>query len=411
MAGFSKKVAGQAPTNSESSVDASEWNAWNEYQYSCFDMTELSLANGKKRKEADMIGVVNFIMDLGYPAAADSEWNTKVALPAEGEEYSPEELKSMEENPTWDYVWSQEWDASANKMVKKRKQTSPSYPQQEFGIAVDFPQVRVDYSKHPYSDSDEPMIRPYRVSLNGTFRGEVQRPIPFDGSFREIKPTNLVHKICTAAGRGAELVSSGYDIATAAEAVCNFQLRMDLSEGDKVFLNDSVSKPSVIQPIKERGGSVYSVEEQIEDALKDSGIIPFTGILLDGMEYTDEMLDMVQYDRYGFIKRAETSKLFEISGTKKDGEAYCFEKGLDYESTDFAKALAAFKDKKAAEKGENTSQSTPKQSSPQESAKTKAPEKVATPKPSEPELDDGNWDEDIPFAPIGLQYPELLLCM
>ena len=27
---------------------------------------------------------------------------------------------------------------------------------------------------------------------------------------------------------------------------------------------------------------------------------------------------------------------------------------------------------------------------------------------SEPELD---WDSDIPFAPIGLQYPQLLWCM
>ena len=395
MAGFSKKVAGQAPTGgSGSNVDASEWNAWNEYQYSCFDMTERSLANGKKRKEADMIGVVNFIMDLGYPAAADSEWDTKVAVPAEGEEYSPEELKSLEDNPTWDYVWSKEWDSTVNKMVKKRKQTSPSYPQQEFAIAVDFPQVMVDYAKHPYSESTEPMIRPYRVSLNGTFRGEIQRPIAFDGSFREIKATNLVHKICTAAGRGEELVTSGYDIATAAEAICNFQLRMDLSEGDKVFLNDSVSKPSVIQPIKERSGSVYSVEEQIEDALKDSGIIPFTGILLDGMEYTDEMLEMVQYDKFGYIKRAETSELFEISGTKKDGETYCFPKGLDYASTDFAKALAKFKADKASEKGASTSQSTPKPSSPKESAKPKAPEKVTAPKP---ELDDDFEDDLIPF--------------
>lgn len=351
MVGFSQKAVQQTSSGDNTQVDGSAWNEWNQYIYSLFKAKEVDRGNGKKRKTKTVTGIVNFIMDLGYPKAADGEYDLKdgVTPPEDGEDYSESELAWKDKNPTHDFVWTKSWDQNANNgkggMVTVRKQTSPKYPAQEYGLCVDVPSVMVDWSKHPLSTSDTPDLKPYRLSLNGVFNREVQRPVTFKVNHKTglISDKNLVYKVCAAAGLEKDLISSGFDIATAAEAVCNFKMTLDLTEnGDKVFLNDSISTPSAINDILDLDDNVIAtVDQQVEKARNTKGLAPFTGILLNGMDCTEDMFKMLGSDKYGFIKRASTSTSWEIKGSNANGD-YCFDKGLDYETSDFAKAYKEY---------------------------------------------------------------------
>ena len=388
---FSRKAnagaAAQTGGNEQTSASKEDWNAWNQYQFDCFNAKVKELPNGKKRKEKTLIGKVNFIMDLGYPKAADSEWDTKCALPSDGENYSQEELDWKAKNPTHDFIWTKQYNEAIKGSETVRKQTSPSFPQQEYGVAVDFPQVLIDYSRMPNSKSDTPLLRPYRISLNNTFNRTVQRPITFDGSYKPVSDKNILHKVCVAAGSLKELVDSGYDIGVVAEAVCNFNVRMDLSEnGEAIYLNDAVSKPSSIEDLEMPDESVYTAEAQISKVMDKEGIAPFTGILLDMTEFTDTMFSMVGEDKFGYLKRAKTSATFLIEGvSKKTNKEYSFEKGINFDETNFAKELA----KRSGEKTEQ-----PKQEVKKEAATVKKEEATPTQEPME---FDEEMDDTIPF--------------
>ena len=405
---FSKKAAApQNNTNSSgegSDVTQAQWNEWAMYQYDAFKAKGRELQNGKIRKEKTLIGKVALIMDLGFPPAADSQWPTDCALPTSNEEYSQEEIQWMEKNPSHDFIWTKEYDDSVKKSVTVRKQTSPSYPAQEYGVAIDFPQVMIDYSKHPQVENTEEDLRPLRISLNGNFNHKFFKTIVFDGSFKPVSDKNIVYKICAAAGLEKELHSSQFDIATAAGAICNFSVRADLDDQSgedntgKVFVNWAATKPALIEDLDTPQGE-WSADEQIEAAFKDKNVPEFTGILLDGMDYSDEMLsalslDGLYKDSFGYVKRASESATFLLEGiSKKTGNPYSIPKGLDYSGTDFAKAWNKFS-------GDSTSQAqspagkvdSPKEDKPVEKKPT--PAKTPTPKVTEPEID---FEDDVPF--------------
>lgn len=402
---FSKKAA--APQNNTnpsgeggSDVTQAQWNEWAMHQYDAFKAKGRELQNGKIRKEKTLIGKVALIMDLGFPPAADSQWKTECALPTSGEEYSQEEIQWMEKNPSHDFVWTKEYDENVKKSVTVRKQTSPSYPAQEYGVAIDFPQVMIDYSKHPQVESTEEDLRPLRISLNGNFNHKFFKTIVFDGSFKPVSDKNIVYKICAAAGLEKELHSSQFDIATAAGAICNFSVRADLDDQSgedntgKVFVNWAATKPALIEDLETPQGE-WTADEQIEAAFKDKNVPEFTGILLDDMEYTDEMLsalslDGLYKDSFGYVKRASESKTFLLEGkSKKTGNDYSFEKGLDYSGTDFAKAWNKF----SGESAPQAQAPVAKEDKPVEEKKP-APAKTPVEKVVEPEID---FDDDIPF--------------
>lgn len=387
---FSKKAGANTPTQGTTDIDPDARSAWNQHQFDVFKAKAKELPNGKTRKEKTLIGKVNFIMDLGYPPAPDSEWDTKCALPADGEEYSQEELDWKEKNPSHDFIWKTEYEDGKKKTV--RKQTSPSYPAQEYGVAVDFPQIMVDYSKHYNSDSDEEDLRPLRISLNGSFHQRFPKNIVFDGSYKPVGSNNLLYKICSAADLEKELIESEYDIATLAGAVCNFNVRCDLNVGDDgvTYVNWTANKPSGIEDIETPTGD-FSAEDQIEAAFKDKNVADFVGILLDDMEYTDEMLSMLGNDTFGYVKHASESKKFVLEGvSKKTGNPYSFEKGVEYSETDFAKAWAKFKGESAPvasteKRSSESNTNTQEKSKPSEKAVEK---KESKPKdPMEPPID------------------------
>ncbi len=392
---FSKKAGvaqqGNNPVTKEELDAKSEWN---QYQFDTFKAKAKELPNGKTRKEKSLIGRVNLVMDLGFPPSAPSEWETKCALPSGDEEYSQEEIEWMEKNPSHDFIWTKAYDESVKKSVTVRKQTSPSYPAQEYGVAVDFPQIILDYSKHYESTSDKEDLRPLRISLNGSFHQRYPKTIVFDGSFKPVSNNNLIYKICAAADREKELVDSQFDIATVAGATCNFTVRADLntSEDGITYVNWNSSKPASVEDIETPDGE-WSAEDQIEKAFEGKNVSEFVGILLDGQDYTDEMLSMLGNDTFGYVKHASESATFLIEGvSKKTGNEYSFEKGLDYESTDFAKAWKTFREKN----GESVAD---KPTTQKESVKKSAPPVENKPSVKEefvPE-EDIDFSDEIPF--------------
>jgi hypothetical protein len=391
---FSKKAGTTQQGNTtvtKEELDAK--SGWHQYQFDTFKAKAKELPNGKTRKEKSLIGRVNLIMDLGFPPSAPSEWETKCSLPSADEEYSQEEIRWMEKNPSHDFIWTKEYDESVKKSVTVRKQTSPSYPAQEYGVAVDFPQIMLDYSKHPESTSDKEDLRPLRISLNGSFHQKFFKTIVFDGSFKPVSSNNLLYKICTAADLEKELIESQFDIATVAGATCNFTVRADLNTSDDgvTYINWNASKPASVDDIETPEGE-WSAEDQIEKAFEGKNVSEFVGILLDGQDYTDDMLTMLGNDTFGYVKHASESATFLIEGvSKKTGNPYSFEKGLDYGNTDFAKAWKAFREKN----GETVEQSQPvKKESPPK--KESLVENKPIEKPFVPE-DDMDFDENIPF--------------
>jgi hypothetical protein len=190
------------------------------------------------------------------------------------------------------------------------------------------------------------------------------------------------------------LNDSEFDIATLMDAVCSFTVRMDLSEGVKVYLNESASKPAAVEDfVNPATDEVTTAESQIEAVMSKEGIVPFVGILLDSDDITDDMLDMLGKDTFGYVKRASTSVTFLLEGvSKKTGNEYSFEKGFDYEGSNFQKLW----DKKVG----TDKSPTPSGVKKVENKPAAEPKKIDTPsKPSkveeeEPEID---FEDDVPF--------------
>jgi hypothetical protein len=447
MANFSRK-AKQAQTGGTGNFDQDAWNAWNEYIFSVFKAKEIDRKNGRFRKSKSVIAIVNLIMDFGTPPADDRQWKPKPehVMPLEGEDYSEYEIAYMKEHEGSDFITTDSWDSKANNgkggMVKARRQTSPQNPVQEYGFAVDVPSIMVDYSKHPNApEGAEEDLRPYRISLNGykfKDRKKIGRHLQFETDFQtgEVSEKNFIRSIAIAAGVDGDLVESEFDIGELAGAVCKFQVTLDLSRGDKVFLNDGASKPSPVEDFEYPDPQdpdemlVFSAEAQIEKALNTKGLQEFVGVLLNDMEYDDDMLKMLAGDKFNFVARAMESDTFIVT-RKKDGEE--FELGISYETSDFkvawdefsekrdAEFKKAMKAKKAAageEEEEDDSEAiakakAAKAAKAQKAAKEKAAkekreaaakkaaqesaEQEDTPEPDTDEDDGDDFDDDIPF--------------
>jgi hypothetical protein len=376
---FSQKAEPVVSTSSND-IPQEEWAVWAEHQWEAFS-AKVQEVNGKSRKEKNLIGIVNYIQDLGTPPAKDSEWQSKCKDPVGDEEYSASEREWMAKNPTHDFIWTKQYNAKTKQSETVRKQTSPSYPMQEYGLAVDFPQVMLDYSKHPLWDGEGEAIRPLRISLNGSKK--FFSPIAFGGNGKPIKENNLIYKICRAAGREKELLDGGFDIATVAGAECNFKVVADRKTGEDggTIVYFKASTPSQIDDVEVGDMSITS-EQQVEKAKEGKYIPEFLGVLFKSEGLSEDSLKYVAKDFYGYIDHASKSSRYTISGVSAKGE-YSFEKGVDWVGSNLQKALQPYLDATPTQPTEPAQKVTPK--------KEPVVEEFVEPKV------DLDFDDDVPF--------------
>ena len=375
---FGKKVVNPSTGNSDSNYDSSQWDAWNQHVYEeVFEGEWNKLPNGKQRKEINAVGVLNFILDVGTQAQGDASMESKLAKPAQGEEYSAEELAEMEKYPTNYFKWVD--DYRDGKTVTVRKKFWPKQPESELIFAIDFPAHKADYSKHPMANG-EGESKAYRIDYNSKDfkdKSQVGKHITNDVHWKtgKFSDKDIKYKIATAAGNVEEYIADSHDLAHLVQATCNWTivLTKDVREKDgKTYTNyyESIKDPAVITDIKFQGKVFATKDDQLK--LKEEAP-EFCGILLNGGDYSKEQLQQVRGMWWNIAKQA---KVFDRNeGTDRDGEWIV---GEGWEGSDLEKAYKEFgfdtqQSSQASQQGESNKQGNG--SSKSEAPQQKAPEK------------------------------------
>lgn len=383
---FSKKI--ETSQGGSSNVASGDWDTYNESIWNAFDVDSTKDAKGREVKSSDVIGVLNFIADLGNQPQPPASMQSKFTVPAEGEENSPEELARLEEYPNNWFEWVDEW--KEGKKTTIRKIFWNQQPQETLVLAVDFPSIPVDYALHPMVDSEDPDVKPLRIDYNGKFKNAFERQVSNEVLWKTGKfgAKDIKYKITTACGNIQEYQNDGHDLSYLVQATCNWEVVMTKNvDGDKTYYNIKIKNPTAIQDIKTRKDN-YTVAEQLEDNKCD---IPFTGILFDAEEdhYSKEQLQQL---RHFWIEQAKRAvQIDRNEGTDRDGE---WLKGVNFVDSGLGKALKKFglldssTSNSSSQSNAAGKPSEPKQSAPEK----KQPAKQA---PSEPEAD--NFDDQIPF--------------
>lgn len=315
----------EGTNTSVSKISPEKWEVWNNYLDSLVEGDEIS-DKGKLIKTTSVIGVVNLIVKAGYQKQEDTELDSTAAPPKEGEEHSSEELEVLKKFKNNTFKW----------VDGKRKVYLPQKPQEEYIVCIDIPDIMVDFGKHPSVEGDYVEdLKPLRISLNGKYKGEVNRHIVIRkdgrGNVVPLKDKHLLYKIAKAGGVLQKFIDSGYDLGVLAGLACKWELEYIKSPGKEgaVFHRIEAKDPSKIEDVK-AGKTVITREEQIPDCP-----IPFTGILLNDEDgYSEDALKMLRVEH---IKLLEGCTSFKPSPDKHPD----FVLGIDWEDTDLCKALKA----------------------------------------------------------------------
>lgn len=391
---FSKKVQTQQGNGAASG----DWETYNNAVWAAFDVDSSVNAKGKEVKEGDVIGVLNFIQELGNQPLPPASMKSNFPVPAEGEDNSPEELARLVDYPNNWFAWDSEWKDGVKTQV--RKVYWNQNPQETLVLAVDFPSIQVDYGLHPASP-DGTDIKPFRIDYNGKYKGVFERTVTNTPNWKTGKfgDKDVKYKIATACGNLAEYQEDQHDLAHLVQATCNWRVVMDKNTdaNGKTYFNVKIKEPTAIKDIKTRKDN-YTVAEQLEDNKCD---VAFCGILFDGSDYAKE--DLLQVRDFWWEEAKKAVQFDKNEGTARTGNWF---EGMDWKDSGLAKAYALHGF------GENT----PAQSSSQGNAATQSggdggsvPEKK---EPAKVELSESgiDFDEDsIPFAPIGLPFNNSLL--
>lgn len=369
-----------------------QWQDWNNYYFGLIDSAEKpatrkdgSVIAGKFVKKLTGVGILNFIVDCGTQPQPDSSYDSKVAAPQNGEENSAEELEHIKKYPNNYYFWED----------GKRKQGKPERAKQEYLFGYDFPEVMVDWSQHPIEALQKLGEKPLRVTYNGSFTqgGAVHfgKTLRFDPHWQtgKISANSPLYKIADKSRLAGQFEEQGYDLGVLVGSSCKWDLSMSRSEKDgKTYYNTDIKNPSEITEVK-AGGMTITVEQQIPECS-----VPFTGVLMNGGEYSDDAMDMV------LSKRELMSVLPRAIQFQPNAEkAPDFWLGTAFEGSDLQKALEA---RKGESVGGNSSPQAPQQAPSKQPEQTpaapvkQAPEPVqkAQNKYNEPPMD---FDDCIPF--------------
>jgi hypothetical protein len=366
MSSFSMRP--QLPTGgSEGSVSTEQWAEWGEYLHTLIKADEVAVAGkkGKTTRTKTQVGILNFIMDMGFQPQADGQYDTKCALPLEGEEYSQEELAHIEKYPTNDFIWAED-----DKGNTKRKQTAPKRPEQEYAFFFDFPEVMVDWTKHPNEDMHKLGQKPLRVSYNGRFGKTGQlvfnRTLPFTIDFKTkvLGSKNPIYKIADKMGVAQAFEASGYDLGVLAGKACKWSVISEKNvSGDKTFYNVTIKDASKIEEVV-AGDIKVTVEQQIPKC-----DVQFVGVHFNAESYDPDTIEYIK-NRKELIEVVQRATSFKPSPVNHPD----FVIGCEFKDSGLAKALGTV--------------------APQEEEK-KASLPDAPPKPTPAEFD--SFDDDIPF--------------
>ena len=359
--------------------DAGKFTTWGEHQWEALDVTEVNKGGGKFEKKYDFIGTVNFLMELGYQPDNMMVMKSNINAPAEGEDYSPEEIARMKDFPKNEFFWDTEYDANG-KSSSVRKVKWPIFPEEEIVIAVDFPAIKLNYALHPYSNAEEGTedIKECRIDWNGRWKGAFNRKINNTPNWKtkRLGDKSVQYKIATACGNLETYINDGHQLADLAGAVCNFTVKMTKKvDGDKVFYSDmEISNPTPIQDIK--GRHPYTIAEQLEDNKSSNEVC---GIQLNGGTYEEDELKQVRFMWWKKVMQA--TQFDKNEGSNRTGE---WLEGANWADSDLAKACAKFKI------------DLPNQGGSQPAQENSAKESTVKPKEDKPApKKEGSFDEEV----------------
>jgi hypothetical protein len=385
---FSKKVPTQGSGSSASNGD---WDTYNKHVWDAFDVDAIKDAKGRLVKSGDIIGILNYIQELGNQPLAPFSMKSNVPVPSGDEEHSAEELARLEKFPNNWYEWVEEYDKG--KQVRVRKIFWNQDPQETLVLGVDFPDIQVDYNSHPASEEEGEHFKPFRIDYNGKFKNAFERQVSNEVNWKTNKfgDKDIKYKITTACGTLQDYQESGHDIAYLVQATCNWEVVMTCNENDgKTYYNIKIKNPTAIQDVKTRK-EVYTVAEQIEDSKCD---IPFTGIFFntdDASHYSKEQLQQVR----GFWWD-EAKKAVQIDKNEGSNRSGTWLKGINWEDSSLYTAYKKFGFDVAPASGGNTTSKSTAQSSSQANAAPKKVE-VSVSTPTKVDDVDVDFDDDIPF--------------
>lgn len=341
-------------TGGGSQATDAQWQDWNTYYFGLIDASEKqatrkdgSVVEGKVVKKVAATGILNFIVDVGTQPQPDSSYDSKVAPPQNGEENSAEELEHIKKYPNNYYFWED----------GKRRQGKPERPRQEYLFGYDFPEIMVDWTKHPIEDLHKLGTKPLRVTYNGSFTqgGAIHfgKTLRFDPHWQtgKISANSPLYKIADKSRLATEFEESGYDLGVLVQSACKWDLSMSRTEKDgKTYYNTDIKNPTEITEVK-AGGMTITVEQQIPEC-----DVPFTGVLMNGGEYPDDAMDMVLSKRelMAVLPRAVQ---FQPNAQK----AADFWLGTAFEGSDLQKALEARKGEQVGGGSGNPSSQDPQQ--------------------------------------------------
>lgn len=376
MSSFSMKP--QLPTGgSEGSVTTEQWAEWGEYLHNLIKADDVAVSGkrGKTTRTKTQVGILNFIMDMGFQPQADGQYDTKCAIPLEGEEFSIEELAHIEKYPTNSFIWVED-----DKGNTKRKQTAPKRPEQEYAFFFDFPEVVVDWTKHPNEEMHKLGQKPLRVSYNGRYGKTGQlvfnRTLPLTLDFKTnlLGNKNPIYKIADKMGVVQEFESSGYDLGVLAGKACKWSVVGEKNiSGDRTFYNVTIKDASRIEEVV-AGDIKITVEQQIPKCS-----VSFMGVHFNADSYDPEAIEYIK-NRKELVEVVKRATSFKPSPVKYPD----FIIGCEFKDSGLAKALGELTQSEAEEEAE------PAQEKPKTTPKGKPDSKVLP-------ADIGLLDDDIPF--------------
>ena len=321
-------------------------------------------------KPEAMIGIVSGVIDLGLQAQDDAKmvWTGNAAseqaeLDKEREKTGKEPLQYFETLPN-------------DQKVPTRYKRWPVKAQRSVAVNVDFPSTLINRGKF-FDENGVGEELPFRGLLNNEFGlkgvGKVvgkayslREQRNDDGSW-SLKNNTILFKLAQA--------------TNALDAQGNFK---------PAYLGNLIGEAAMFNVhvfLNEHGGKQY-----LNEKLAFNGPVPK---MMQGMIPT---LD----ERFMHVVNFKGEQDLEVLKTLRQSVINTMKMAEDFEGSDVQRALIEIGKVKAGETSGQPTNSAPQQSKPQQSAPQAAPQEV---------VDFGDFDSDIPFAPIGLQEGRMFLHM